>query len=409
MPSEAHRTVAAVYRIESPKLIATLARYVRDVDLAEEIAQDALALALEKWPDAGVPENPGAWLMTVAKQRAIDVLRRARVGEKKYEAIALTAETFTELRDDEPNAGDDLLRLVLVACHPVLPREQQISLTLRLLCGLTTEEIARAFLVPEPTVQQRIVRAKKTLAEKKVPFEVPDDLAPRLASVIEVVYLVFNEGYSATSGDDWVRPELVGDALRLGRVLAALVPKESEVHALVALMEIQASRMRARVASNGDPVLLLDQDRTKWDELLVSRGLAALVRAEELATKPGPYLLQAAIAACHARARTADETDWARIAVLYAALSHITGSPIVELNRAVALGMAFGARAGLDVLDGIAKDPSLRDYHLLPSVRADFLAKLGRNAEARAELERAASLAKNAREKAMLLERAAKL
>jgi len=410
----AHRAIDAVWRIESAKVIAALVRIVRDVDLAEELAQEALLTAVERWPEAGIPENPGAWLMAAAKHRAIDVLRRGKRLERKHEEIArespaIVQADFDEALDDD--VGDDLLRLVFTACHPILPPEGRVALTLRLVAGLTTEEIARAFLVPEPTVAQRIVRAKRTLAEKSVPYEVPrgDELAPRLASVLEVVYLVFNEGYSATAGADWMRPALCEDALRVGRILAELVPAEAEVHGLVALMEIQQSRARARVGPNGEPILLLEQDRTRWDPLLLGRGLAALTRGEEMMSgRPrGPYLLQGAIAACHARARTAAETDWARIAVLYEALSHIEPSPIVELNRAVALSMGFGPAAGLEVLDEIADDPALADYHLLPAVRGDLLAKLGRFAEARKELERAASLTKNSREQAMLLERAA--
>ncbi|AKV00553.1 RNA polymerase sigma-70 factor, ECF subfamily [Labilithrix luteola] len=408
---ETKRAAEAVWRIESAKLIAVLARLVRDVDLAEEIAQDAFLDALERWEESGIPQNPGAWLMTAAKHRAIDVLRRLRRGEKKHDELAHEAETsvpadFDEALDDV--VGDDLLRLVFVACHPVLSRESRVALTLRLLGGLTTDEIARAFLAPEPTIAQRITRAKKTLAEKNVPFELPkpEDLTARLESVLEVIYLVFNEGYSATAGEDWIRPSLCEDALRLGRILAQLLPGESEIHALVSLMEIQASRMRARVGPKGEAVLLLDQDRSRWDTLLVRRGLDALVRAEELVrTRPGPYLLQAAIAACHARARTAADTDWARIAALYDALAQTSPSPIVELNRAVAHALAFGPAAGLAIVDVVANDEALRDYPFLPSVRADFLAKLGRFAEARAEIARALSLTKNARERELLLER----
>jgi RNA polymerase sigma factor (sigma-70 family) len=406
--------VEAIWRAEAGKVTARLVRLVRDVGLAEEIAQEALVAALERWPETGVPDNPGAWLMATAKHRAIDELRRARLVQAKHELLAheterATTPSFEEDADDD--VGDDLLRLVFVACHPVLAREAQVALTLRLLGGLSTAEIARAFLLPEPTIAQRIVRAKRTLAEKQIPFEVPrgEDLAPRLASVIEVVYLIFNEGYSATAGDDWMRPALCEDALRLGRVLAELVPAEPDVHALVALMEIQMSRTAARTGAGGEPVLLLDQDRSAWDQAAIARGLAALVRAEELAG-PGltPYVVQARIAACHARAATADATEWPLIAAFYAALAELAPSPIVELNRAVALAMAFGPEAGLDLVDAIAGDPALSGYHLLPSVRGDLLAKLGRFEEARAELERAAQLTQNTRERALLLERAAR-
>ncbi|WP_437731517.1 RNA polymerase sigma factor [Sorangium sp. So ce1335] len=412
---EVHRAIHAVFRIESPRLIAGLARMVRDVGLAEELAQDALVAALERWPESGVPDNPGAWLMATAKRRAIDELRRNKRLERKHEELghaieaqqAQAAPDLDAALDDD--VGDDLLRLVFTACHPVLSTEAQVALTLRLLGGLTTDEIARAFLVPEPTVAQRIVRAKRALAEARVPFEVPrgDELAPRLSSVLQVIYLVFNEGYSATAGDDWMRPALCEDALRLGRILAELVPKEPEVHGLVALMEIQASRSRARVGPSGEPILLLEQNRALWDHLLIRRGLAALERAEALGGALGPYALQAAIAACHARARAAEETDWARIAALYAALARVTPSPVVELNRAVALSMASGPAAGLAVVDALMSERSLASYHLLPSVRGDLLAKLGRLDEARAEFERAASLTRNARERALLLERAA--
>jgi RNA polymerase sigma factor (sigma-70 family) len=391
---------------------------VRDVGLAEELAQDALVAALERWPEQGVPSNPGAWLMATAKHRAIDRLRRRKMLERKHAEIGReleeeqdTAAELDEALDDD--IGDDLLRLIFTACHPVLLIEARVALTLRLLGGLTTEEIARAFLVPEPTIAQRIVRAKRALAEAKVPFEVPrgEERAERLAAVLAVIYLVFNEGYSATAGDDWVRPQLCEDALRLGRVLAELAPDEPEVHGLVALMEIQASRLGARVGPTGEPVLLLDQDRARWDQLLIRRGLAAFARAEaradELGGARGPYALQAAIAACHARARTADETDWGRIASLYASLAEIAPSPVVELNRAVAVAMASGPAAGLALVDAIAAEPSLKGYHLLPSVRGDFLRKLGRLAEARAEFERAATLTRNAREKKLLLARAA--
>lgn len=393
--------------MESPRLVAGLARIVRDVGLAEELAQDALVAALEQWPESGVPGNPGAWLMGTAKHRAIDRLRRNARLERKHEELGreLEAQRETSTGDD----GDDLLGLIFTACHPVLSTEARVALTLRLLGGLTTEEIARAFLVSTPTIAQRIVRAKRTLAEARVPFEVPSgaELTPRLASVLEVIYLIFNEGYAATAGDDWVRPGLCEEALRLGRVLAELVPKEPEVHGLVALMEIQASRFRARVGPSGEPVRLLDQDRARWDHLLIRRGLAALERAEKLGGARGPYALQAAIAACHARARTAAETDWTRIAALYDALAQLAPSPVVELNRAVALAMAFGPATGLEVVDALREEPSLRTYHLLPSVRGDLLARLGRFEEARAEFERAATLTRNARERELLLERAA--
>ncbi len=407
-----HPAVEAIWRAEAGKVTARLVRLVRDVDLAEEMAQEALVAALERWPEAGVPENPGAWLMATAKHRAIDELRRRRRVREKHDVIlqeSPTSETpdFEEMADDD--VGDDLLRLVFVACHPVLPREAQVALTLRLLGGLSTAEIARAFLAPEATIAQRIVRAKKTLEQKQIPFEVPRgaELRPRLSAVLEVVYLVFNEGYSATSGEDWMRPALCDDALRLGHVLTQLVPTEPDVHALVALMAIQSSRIEARTGADGAPVLLLDQDRSLWDEARIERGLAALVRAEETAGGVmTAYLLQAQIAACHARARTAGETEWPRIAALYATLGEIAPSPIVELNRAVALAMAFGPAAGLDLVDAIASDPLLSGYHLLPSVRGDLLAKLGRFEEARAELEHAAKLAQNDRERDLLLARA---
>ncbi|HEY0379812.1 MAG TPA: RNA polymerase sigma factor [Pyrinomonadaceae bacterium] len=411
--SETHRTIDAVWRIESARLIAGLARVVRDVGLAEELAQDALLVALERWPETGVPDNPGAWLMAAAKHKAIDHLRRAQLLERKHEELGreleareMTTPDFDSALDDP--IGDDLLRLIFTACHPVLSAEARAALTLRLLGGLTTEEIARAFLTPEPTVAQRIVRAKRTLSEARVPFEVPRDAdrAARLSSVLEVIYLIFNEGYSATAGDDWVRPALCEEALRLGRILAELAQEEPEVHALVALMEIQASRLRARVGKSGEPILLLDQDRGRWDQLLIRRGLAALGRAERLGGALGPYALQAAIAACHARARTASETDWARIAALYDALAQLAPSPVVELNRAVALSMAFGPAAGLEIVDALTEEPSLKSYHLLPSVRGDLLSKLGRTNEARAEFERAASLTRNSRERELLLERA---
>jgi RNA polymerase sigma factor (sigma-70 family) len=409
-------TLDAVWRIESPRLIAGLARMVHDVGLAEDLAQDALVAALEAWPAAGVPDNPGAWLMATAKRRAIDRFRRDRVAERKLAEVGRDVESrredaLAELESAiDDDIGDDLLRLVFVSCHPVLPKEGRVALTLRLLGGLTTDEIARAFLVPEPTVAQRIVRAKRTLADAGVPFEVPRDseLAARLASVLEVIYLIFNEGYSATSGDDWLRPALCEDALRLGRVLAGLAPDEPEVHGLVALMEIQASRSRARVGPGGEPILLLDQDRSRWDQLLIGRGLDALVRAEALAGENrGPYALQAAIAACHARARTPDATDWARIADLYAELARRTPSPIVELNRAVAVGMASGPAAGLALVDRLLDEKSLAGYHLLPSVRGDLLFKLGRFDEAGAEFARAAGMTRNERERKLLLERAA--
>jgi RNA polymerase sigma-70 factor (ECF subfamily) len=412
--ADIHRTIEAVWRIESAKVIAALARMVHDVGLAEDLAQDALVAALEKWPETGVPDKPGAWLMAAAKRRAIDQLRRRTMLEQKHAQLGYELEeqresAVGELDEslDDP-IGDDLLRLVFTCCHPVLTMEARVALTLRMLGGLTTEEIARAFLVPVPTVAQRIVRAKRTLADAKVPFEVPRgaDLAGRLSSVLGVIYLIFNEGYSATGGEEWVRPDLCEEALRLGRVLAGLAPEESEVHGLVALMEIQASRLRARVNSAGEPILLLDQDRARWDQLLIRRGLAALRRAEELGGALGPYALQAAIAACHARARTAGETDWVRIAALYEALTRLTPSPVIELNRAVAVSMAFGPQLGLQIVDSLLEEPSLQGYHLLPSVRGDLLVKVGRPDEARAEFERAASLTGNARERALLLERA---
>jgi RNA polymerase sigma factor (sigma-70 family) len=412
--TDTHRAIDAVWRIESARIIAGLTRIVRDVGLAEELAQDALVAALEKWPESGIPDNPGAWLMATAKHRAIDNFRRNKLLERKHKELGRELKTqqeaavadFEIAQDDD--IGDDLLRLVFISCHPVLSTESRVALTLRLLGGLTTDEIARAFLVPEPTVAQRIVRAKRTLSEVRVPFEVPrgPDLSTRLSSVLEVIYLVFNEGYSATSGDDWMRPALCEDALRLGRILAGLAPNEPEVHGLVALMEIQASRARARTGPSGEPILLLDQDRARWDQLLIHRGLAALKRAEELDGASGPYTLQAAIAACHARARAAEETDWQRIASLYDVLSKNTPSPIVELNRAVAYAMALGPAAGLELVDALASEPSLKSYHLLPSVRGDFLFKLGRFAEAEAEFERAASLTRNGRERQLLLDRA---
>jgi RNA polymerase sigma factor (sigma-70 family) len=415
--SDAHRAIEAVWRIESARLIAGLARLVRDVGLAEDLAQDALLAALERWPESGVPDNPGAWLMATAKHRAIDLLRRHQMLERKHEQLGHELEARQESAvpdldaaiDDE--LGDDLLRLMFTACHPVLSTEARVALTLRLLGGLSTAEIARAFLVPETTIAQRIVRAKRTLAEARVPFEVPRgaERAARLSSVLEVLYLTFNEGYSATAGDDWVRPALCEDALRIGRILSELTPAEPEVHGLVALMEIQASRLRARIGASGEPILLFEQDRARWDQLLIRRGLAALARSEQLGGALGPYALQAAIAACHARARTAEETDWTRITALYDALAQLTPSPVVELNRAVAYAMAFGPAAGLEIVDPLRSEPALEGYHLLPSVRGDFLAKLGRSGEARAEFERAASLTRNARERELLLERAARL
>ncbi len=416
--SPIHRSIEAVWRMESARIIASLARMLRDVGAAEELAQDALVTALEQWPRTGVPDNPAAWLMTAAKNRALDKLRRSRMLERKHEELGhelelqqqmAPAETDIRLGGDlVDNIDDDLLRLVFIACHPVLSPDARVALTLRLLGGLTTDEIARAFLVPEPTVAQRIVRAKRTLTEARVPFEVPrgPELAARIASVLGVVYLIFNEGYSATVGDDWMRPALCDEALRLGRILAELAPQEAEVHGLVALMEIQASRSRARTGPAGEPVLLLEQNRARWDRLLIRRGFAALQRAEELGGALGPYALQAAIAACHARALTAEATDWERIAALYDALAQLAPSPVVELNRAVALAMAFGPAAGLELADQLLSEPALKTYHLLPAVRADLLAKLGRTAEARVEFERAASLTRNMRERELLLSRA---
>jgi len=411
---EARRAIDAVWRIEAPRLIAGLVRVVRDVGLAEELAQDALVAALEHWPSEGVPDNAGAWLMATAKRRAIDVLRRRKTVDRKHEELAHILPT-EEVRADEgaidDDVGDDLLRLVFIACHPVLSREARAALTLRLLCGLTTDEIARAFLVPEPTIAQRIVRAKRTLADEHVPFELPSraERAGRVASVLEVIYLVFNEGYAATAGAAWTRPDLCLDALRLGRVLASLTPDEPEVHGLVALMEIQASRLGARQTAAGDPILLLEQNRALWDRILIARGLDALARAEALGGARGSYALQAAIASCHARARVAGETDWTRIAALYGILREVEPSPVVELNRAVAVAMAEGPAAGLAILDGLRDVPSLVGYHLLPAVRGDLLAKLGRNREAVAEFEWAAGLTRNDRERALLLERAARL
>jgi RNA polymerase sigma-70 factor (ECF subfamily) len=412
-----HRTIDAVWRIESAKVIAGLARMVRDVGVAEELAQDALVAALEQWPGSGIPQNPGAWLMATAKHRAIDRLRRNKLLERKHQELGREMEAQEDKAVDDLNAalddniGDDLLRLIFTACHPVLSTEARVALTLRLLGGLTTEEIGHAFLAPEATIAQRIVRAKRTLAEKKVPFEVPrgEELAARLSSVLDVIYLIFNEGYTASAGDDWMRPALCEDALRLGRVLAELAPGEPEVHGLAALMEIQASRSRARVSSSGEPILLLDQNRALWDQLLIRRGLAALARAERNGGVRGPYTLQAAIAGCHARALTADATEWRRIADIYAELGRVSPSPIVELNRAVAVAMAFGPAAGLELVDALMPEPLLQGYHLLPSVRGDFLAKLGRLDEARAEFERAASLTRNARERQLLLDRASAL
>jgi RNA polymerase sigma-70 factor (ECF subfamily) len=416
--TDTHRAIDAVWRIEFPRLIAVLTRIVRDVGIAEDLAQDALVAALQQWPASGVPDNPGAWLMTAAKHRAIDHFRRNTLLERKHQEIGRDLEEQEKAVPDLESAlddpvGDDLLRLVFISCHPVLSTEARVALTLRLLGGLTTDEIARAFLATEPTIAQRIVRAKRTLSEKQVPFEVPRgaELHARLSSVLEVTYLIFNEGYSATAGEDWLRPALCEEALRLGRVLAELVPEEPEVHGLVALMEIQASRTRARVGPAGEPILLMDQNRAHWDHLLIQRGLKALERAEQIRTAspartPGPYVLQAAITACHARARTPEETDWQRIVELYGKLAEVTHSPIVELNRAVAVSMASGPAAGLALVDALLADPALESYHLLPSVRGDLLKKLNRMQEARAEFERAASLTRNARERDLLLQRA---
>jgi RNA polymerase sigma factor (sigma-70 family) len=409
--SDTHRAIDAVWRIESLRLIAGLTRIVRDVGVAEELAQDALVAALEQWPESGVPENPGAWLMATAKHRAIDVIRRNAMLERKHADLGRELETQKDMdieAEMDDHIGDDLLRLVFIACHPVLSTEARVALTLRLLGGLTTDEIARAFLAPEATVAQRIVRAKRTLAEANVPFEVPRgaDFEERLSSVLEVIYLIFNEGYSATAGDDWLRPALCEEALRLGRILGELVPNEPEVHGLIALMEIQASRLKARVGPSGEAMPLFDQDRARWDRVLVRRGLVALERAEKLGSALGPYGLQAAIAACHARARTSEETDWQQIAALYDALAQLTPSPVIELNRAVAVAMAFGPAAGLEIVDELRTEPSLQNYHLLPAVRGDLLVKLGRFDEARAEFERAASLTRNSRERTLLLERA---
>ena len=409
-----HRAIDAVWRIESARIIAGLTRIVRDVGVAEELAQDALVAALEQWPQSGIPDNPGAWLMAAAKHRAIDHFRRNKLLERKHQEFGRELEAQQEMAVPDLDAaldddvGDDLLRLVFISCHPVLSSEARVALTLRLLGGLTTDEIARAFLVPEPTVAQRIVRAKRVLSEARVPFEIPRkaELATRLASVLEVIYLIFNEGYAATAGDDWMRPELCEGALRLGRILAELAANEPEVHGLVALMEIQASRSHARIGPSGEPILLLEQNRALWDQLLIRRGLAALERAEKLGGSQGPYALQAAIAACHARALTGQETEWTRIVTLYEALARLTPSPVVELNRAVAVTMAFGPAAGLELVDALTSVPSLKVYHLLPSVRGDLLKKLGRLDEARAEFERAASLARNTRERELLHERA---
>ena len=409
-----HRAIDAVWRIESARIIAGLTRIVRDVGVAEELAQDALVAALEQWPGSGIPDNPGAWLMSTAKHRAIDHWRRNKLLERKHEELGRELEMQQERSVPDLDAtiddtvGDDLLRLVFISCHPVLAPEARVALTLRLLGGLTTDEIARAFLVPEPTVAQRIVRAKRTLAEARVPFEIPrkSELAARLASVLEVIYLVFNEGYSATAGDDWMRPALCEEALRLGRILAELTPQEPEVHGLIALMEIQASRSAARVSPSGEPILLLDQDRARWDQLLIRRGLAALDRAAKLTFTPGPYALQAAIAACHAQANVPEATEWPRIVSLYAELAKLAPSPVIELNRAVAVAMAQGPAAGLELVDALISEPSLKSYHLLPSVRGDFLYKLARFDEARAEFERAATLTRNARERDLLTARA---
>jgi RNA polymerase sigma factor (sigma-70 family) len=414
MSTDIHRAIDAVWRIESPRLIAGLSRMVRDVSLAEDLAQDALVAALERWPESGIPDNPGAWLMAAAKHRAIDTFRRTKLLERKHEELGREVDARQEAAvaalesSIDDHVGDDLLRLIFVACHPVLTAEARVALTLRLLGGLTTDEIARAFLVPEPTIAQRIVRAKRTLSEKRVPFELPrkQDLASRLSSVLEVIYLIFNEGYSATAGDDLMRPALCEEALRLGRILAELAPAEPEVHGLVALMEIQASRAAARVGLAGEPILLLDQDRSRWDQLLISRGFAALERSQKLGGARGLYTLQAAVAACHARATVPADTNWARIASLYEELLEYSPSPVIELNRAVAVAMAFGPAAGLEIVETLTQEPSLKSYHLLPSVRGDLLSKLDRNEEACTEFERAASLTRNARERELLLNRA---
>lgn len=409
--SHTHRTIDAIWRMESPKLIAGLTRMVRDLGLAEDLAQDALVIALEHWPENGIPHNPGAWLMTTAKRRAIDLMRRTKVRDQKYVEIAHSIDLYAEedMEHVDSEIGDDLLRLIFMTCHPVLSQDARVALTLRLLCGLSTDEIARSFLAAESTIAQRIVRAKRALSAHKVTFEVPsgEQLRDRIITVLEVIYLMFNEGYSATSGNDWIRPLLCQEALRLGRVLAEIVPLESEVHGLVALMELQASRLRTRISANGEPILLLDQNRALWDQLLIRRGLAALERCQKLARPLGPYALQASISACHAHATSAEGTDWIRIAALYEALSMAAPSPIVELNWAVAISMAFGPAYGLQIVDELRTEPSLREYHLLPSVRGDLLAKLGRFDEARTEFEHAASLTRNIREEQLLLKRAA--
>ncbi len=411
-PGPTQRAIEAVWRIESARLIGGLVRFVRDVARAEDLAQEALVSALERWPEMGIPDNPGAWLMTTAKNRAIDASRRRAMMETKHADLLRTTSAFTTFDPEvlDEAVGDDVLRLMLVACHPLLSKEARAALTLKLVAGLSTTEIARAFLTTEATVAQRIVRAKRTLSEAKVPFEVPagEALHARIPPVLEVIYLVFNEGYAATAGDDWLRPELCDEAMRLGRILVGLVPEDAEAHGLVALMELQASRARARVGPRGEPIVLFEQDRTKWDRLLMARGLAALERAESLSRPLGPYAIQAAIAACHARARAPEETDWIRIVALYDALVELTGSPVVELNRAVAVSMAFGAAQGLVLLDELLEEPALAGYHLVPAVRADFLARLGRNPEAKVELERAAEMTSNTRERALLLARAAR-
>jgi len=410
-PALTREAIEATWRIEASRLIGGLVRFVRDVDRAEDLAQEALLAALERWPDAGIPDNPGAWLMATAKNRAIDEARRRVMMDDKHVELQRSAASSATLLEEalDDSVGDDVLRLMLIACHPVLSRDARVALTLRLIAGLSTVEIARAFLTTEATIAQRIVRAKRTLSEARVPFEVPtgDELRARLPAVLEVIYLVFNEGYTATSGESWVRPEVCEEAVRLGRILAGLVPHDAEAHGLLALMELQSSRTRARVGSRGEPLLLFEQDRAKWDRLLITRGLAALERAEALAHPLGPYTLQAAIAGCHARARTPEETDWIRIVALYDALVELTGSPVVELNRAVAVSMAYGPAQGLALVDELAAEPTLRDYHLLPSVRGDLLLKLGRKAEAKAELEKAARMATNTRERELLQARAA--
>ncbi|MDR0269738.1 RNA polymerase sigma factor [Paenibacillus sp.] len=409
---QTHRTIDAIWRMESAKLIAALMRMVRDVALAEDLAQDALVIALERWPETGIPDNPGAWLMTTAKRRAIDFMRRNKLRDQKYGEISRTAPLYTEDDVDlhlDGEISDDLLRLIFMTCHPVLSQDARVALTLRLLCGLTTDEIARSFLVAESTVAQRIVRAKRTLSAEKVPFEVPtgEELNNRMAAVLEVIYLMFNEGYSATSGEHWIRPLLCQEALRLGRILAEIAPDEPEAHGLVALMEIQASRLKTRINAEGEPILLMDQNRAKWDQLLIRRGMTALERSRKLERPLGPYSLQAAISVCHAQAHSVAETDWIRIAALYEALARLAPSPVVELNRAVAISMAFGPAFGLQIVDELNSEPSLKGYHLLPSVRADLLAKLGRYDEARTEFERAASMTRNTRERELLRRRAA--